>query len=150
MTAVVAVQVVAVPTERSTMTAIVTAQGVTVRLVAGDQPWPQLQPSWFIQLNNFAATRFSRVLGCFSTINNVLGRTEMRTRERKECQSIRTVWDIFQDDRARVATCSLRKATARIKDNYAINTRHRDHKKLKRSQVPTPVLAGYTNCSSWF
>ena len=44
-----------------------------------------------------------------------------RTCERKEWQSIRTVWDISRDDRARTVTCSLRTATERQTDrqNYS-------------------------------
>ena len=44
----------------------------------------------------------------------------MRTRERKDFQSIRTAWDIFRDDRARIATCSWRTATERPKENYSV------------------------------
>ena len=44
-----------------------------------------------IQLNIRAATRFSRISWCFSPTEKLLTRTEMRTRVRKECQSIRTV-----------------------------------------------------------
>ena len=36
------------------------------------------------------------------------GRTEMRTRDRKEWQSMRTVWDISRDDRAKSAACRQR------------------------------------------
>ena len=46
---------------------------------------------WFIQLNTHAATRFLRVFPCFLPIKNLLGRTEMRTHERKDQQSILTV-----------------------------------------------------------
>ena len=45
--------------------------------------------------------------GCFSRVKKLLGRTETRTRERTCIQSIRTVWDIFRDDRARVAISLL-------------------------------------------
>ena len=38
----------------------------------------------------------------------MLGRTETRTRDRIFCQTMRTVRDISRDDRARIATCSLR------------------------------------------
>ena len=54
-------------------------------------------------------TRFF-VFGVFA-YKHVLGRTEMRTRERKEWQSTRTVWDISRDDRARSAVCRLRTKT---------------------------------------
>ena len=35
------------------------------------------------------------------------------------CQTIRTVWDISRDDRARIATYSLRTPTDRLKENYS-------------------------------
>ena len=41
----------------------------------------------------------------------MLGRTETQTRDRMYCQTIRTVRDISRDDRARIATCSLRTPT---------------------------------------
>ena len=53
--------------------------------------------------------------GCFSRIKN-LGRTETRIRDRMYFQSIRTVWYISWDDRARIATCSLLTATDRQTD----------------------------------
>ena len=61
---------------------------------------------------------FVLVFGCFSPIKNVLGRTEMRTRERKEWhwQSIWTFCDIYRDDRVRIATCSLRMTPDRQTD----------------------------------
>ena len=43
----------------------------------------------------------------------------MQTSERKDRQLIRTVWDIAPDDRARIATCSLRTATDIFKENYS-------------------------------
>ena len=55
----------------------------------------------------------------------MLGRTDTRTRDRMYCQTIRTVRDIFRDDRTRIATCSLRtptdRQTDRLKDNYSID-----------------------------
>ena len=48
----------------------------------------------FIQINTLAGDSVSAIVfGCFSPIQKLLGRTEMRTCERKECQSIRTVSD---------------------------------------------------------
>ena len=41
----------------------------------------------------------------------MLGRIETRTRDRIYCQTIRTVRSISRDDRARIATCSLRTPT---------------------------------------
>ena len=64
------------------------------------------------QLNTIAVTWFLHVLFAgFSPIIKLLGRTEMRTRETSEWPSMRTVWDIFRDDRASIATCSWRTAT---------------------------------------
>ena len=57
------------------------------------------------------------VYGCFSRIKNCLGRTETQTRDRMYCKTIRTVIDISRDDRARIATCSLRTPT----ENYSID-----------------------------
>ena len=44
----------------------------------------------------------------------MLGRTETRIRDRMYCQTIRTVRDISRDDRARIATCSLRTPTDKL------------------------------------
>ena len=52
----------------------------------------------------------------------MLGRIETRTRDRIYCQTIRTVIDISRDDQARIATCSLRTLTDRLKENYSIDT----------------------------
>ena len=51
----------------------------------------------------------------------MLGRIETRTRDRIYCQTIRTVRYISRDDRARIATCSLRTLTDRLKENYSID-----------------------------
>ena len=53
----------------------------------------------------------------------MLGRIETRIRDRIYCQTIRTVRDISRDDRARIATCSLRKLTDILKENYSIDYR---------------------------
>ena len=45
----------------------------------------------------------------------------MRTRDRMYCQMIRTVRDIYRDDRARIATCTLGTPTDRHKENYSID-----------------------------
>ena len=80
---------------------------------------------WFIQVNNRAGdSEFAIVFGCFSRIKKLLGRTETRTRDRICFQSIRTVWDISQDNRARIATLSLQncdRQTDRLKENYSID-----------------------------
>ena len=67
----------------------------------------------FIQQPYARDSAFAIVYGCFSRIKKMLGRTEMRTRERKYLGRIRSVWDISRGDRARIATCSLRTSTDR-------------------------------------
>ena len=57
----------------------------------------------------------------FFEYKKLLGRTEMRTRDRMYCQTIRIVRYISRDDRARIATCSLRTLTDRLKENYSID-----------------------------
>ena len=44
-----------------------------------------------------------------------------QTRDRIYCQTMRIVRDISRDDRARIATCSLRTLTDRLKENYSID-----------------------------
>ena len=65
--------------------------------------------------------------GCLSRIKKVLGRTEMRTRDMMCVQSIRTVWDISREDRARIANCSLLSSIDRLKENYTIDDRIARH-----------------------
>ena len=50
---------------------------------------------------------FSELLGVFSHMTKLLGRTETRTRDRMYCQTIRTVRDISRYDRARIATAQF-------------------------------------------
>ena len=57
------------------------------------------------------------VFGVCFAYKEIVKPTEMRTRERKGRQSIRTVRDISRDERERIATCSLRTATHRFKEN---------------------------------
>ena len=61
----------------------------------------------------------------FFAYKKMLGRTETRTRDRIYCQTIRTVRDISRDDRARIATCSLRtpidRQTDIHKENYSVD-----------------------------
>ena len=54
-------------------------------------------------------------------IKKLLGRTETRTRDRMHLGRIRSVRDISRDDRARIATCSLRTPTDRLMENYSID-----------------------------
>ena len=68
---------------------------------------PTMVPSTEHSRGNSVCARFQIIFA----YKNVQGRTDMRTRERKECQSIRTVLDISGDDRAIIMTCSLRTAT---------------------------------------
>ena len=63
------------------------------------------------------------VYDCFSRIKILLGRTEKRTRDRIYCQTIRTVGNISRDDRAIIATCSLRKPTDRQTDRLKAHYR---------------------------
>ena len=67
----------------------------------------------------------------------MLGRTEPRTRDRMYCQTIRTVRDISRDDRARIATCSLRTLTDRLKENYSID----DQSALKCDSTLSQTIA---------
>ena len=76
----------------------------------------------FIQQPYARDSAFAIVYGCFSRIKKILRRTEMRTRDRMYCQTIRSVWDISRGDRARIATCSLRTSTDRLKANYSIDS----------------------------
>ena len=73
----------------------------------------------FIQQTIERRPAFAKVYVCFSRIKKMLGRIETRTRDRIYCQTIRTVRDISRDDRARIATCSLRTLTDRLKENYS-------------------------------
>ena len=75
----------------------------------------------FIQQPYARHSAFAIVYGCFSRIKKMLGRTEMRTRDRMYCQTKRSVWDISRGDQARIATCSLRTSTDRLKANYSID-----------------------------
>ena len=63
---------------------------------------------------------FAIVLDVFR-IKKMLGRIETQTRDRIYYQTIRTVIYISRDDRARIATCSLRTPTDRLKENYRVN-----------------------------
>ena len=59
----------------------------------------------------------------FFAYKKILGRTETRTRDKICFQTIRSVRDISRDDRARMATCSLRTATDRFKAHYSVDFR---------------------------
>ena len=67
----------------------------------------------FYSILFYSATKCARVgvrdsLWMFFAYTKMLGRTETRTRDRMHCQMMRAVRDIYRDDRARIATCSLR------------------------------------------
>ena len=68
---------------------------------------------WVIQINTRAGDQISLRFCMFSRIKQLLGRTETQTRDRMCYQSMRTVWDISRDYRARIATYSLRTSTDR-------------------------------------
>ena len=53
------------------------------------------------------------IVWVFSRIKKILCRSETRTRDRMYCQTIRSVRAIYRDDRARIATCTLRTLTDR-------------------------------------
>ena len=65
----------------------------------------------FIEINNARATLYSRYFWGFFAYKKMLSRTETHTRDRMYYQTIRTVRYISRDDRARIATCSLRTPT---------------------------------------
>ena len=73
----------------------------------------------------------------------MLGRTETRTRDRMYCETIRTVRDISRDDRARIATCSLRTPTDTIKENYCIDAnsfRERADNRYEQFETPPKTI----------
>ena len=69
--------------------------------------------SWVIQMNTRAGDPLSLRFWMSFAYKKMIGRTETRTRCRMYCQTIRTVRNISQDDRARIATCSLLTPTDR-------------------------------------
>ena len=74
------------------------------------------------EINYARATLYARQF-FFPRINKILGRNETLTRDRMNCQTIQSVRfteTIEQDDRARIATCTLRTLTDRHKENYSI------------------------------
>ena len=65
----------------------------------------------FIQINTCAGNTVSARFWVFFAFTKLLARTETRTRDMMCFQSIRTVCDISRNDRARIATSSLRTVT---------------------------------------
>ena len=86
---------------------------------AGDNSW-----SVAIEINTGSIGPVSPRFWVFFAYKKMLGRTDTRTRETMYCQMIQTVRDISRDDRARIATCSLRTPTDRLKENYSIDDRY--------------------------
>ena len=85
---------------------------------------------WPFKSTHELVTRFTRGFVSFPRIKKLLARTETRTRDRMYCQTIRIVRDISRDDRARIATCSLRTLTNRqTKENYSIDICSQWHKR---------------------
>ena len=64
-----------------------------------------------IQLTTRVGDAVFAIILIFFAYKKKLGRIETRTRDRIYCQTIRTVRDISRDNRARIATCSLRTPT---------------------------------------
>ncbi len=61
---------------------------------------------------------FAEVFGVFRVYKTARPNWAKRTHDRMCLQSIRTVWDISRDDRARIATCSLLTATDKLYYRY--------------------------------
>ena len=61
------------------------------------------------------------IVWVFFAYKKIPGRKESRTRDRMYCLMIRSVRDIYRDDRARIATCTLRTLTDRNRENYSID-----------------------------
>ena len=70
----------------------------------------------FHSLETCARMALRDSLWMFFAYTKMLVRTEIRTRDRIYCQTIRTVRDISRADRARIATCGLRTPTDRHTD----------------------------------
>ena len=68
-----------------------------------------------IQINTKTGNPIYRRFWKFFAYKKLVGRIETRTRDRMYCQTIRIVRDISRDDRAIIATCSLRTLTDRLK-----------------------------------
>ena len=124
LTAVVAVHVVAVPKARcqSTVTTELFRHSVHCRsgwsvAMNNDRSY---RHHWFYSIDHSRGQRSIRYrFESFSRIQKLLGRTERRTRDRMYLGRIRSVRDISRDDRARIATCSLRTPTDRLMENYS-------------------------------
>ena len=90
----------------------VTVRWVGVHPVSAMMELRPLSPGPLLHSNKHTRWRSDspEVLDVFRIL---LGRTETRTCDRMYCQTIGTVSDISQDDRARIATCSLQTPTDR-------------------------------------
>ena len=82
----------------------------------------------------------------------MLGRTERRIRDRIYCQTMRTVRDISRDNRARIATCSWRTLTDRLKANYSIDKYWRYVNATNNNALYTQglIFTAHTNTSTLF
>ena len=83
------------------------------------QPWPSVSVLWPAAPLVYSTVKYAKVGFCGSLLmffasKKLLGRTETRTRDRMYLGRIRSVRDISRDDRARMATCSLRTPTDRL------------------------------------
>ena len=92
--------------------------------VAPNRDGPFCWRQWASLVHSNKHTRgrsgFLRFCVFFAYIKKLLGGTEKRTCDRMCFQTIRTVWDISRDDRAKIATCSLLTSPDRFKENYSI------------------------------
>ena len=126
LTAVVAVHVVAVPKARcqSTVTTECFRRSVHCRsgwsvAMNNDRSYRR---HWFYSIDHSRGQRSIRYrFGSYSCIKKLLSQTETRTRDRMYLGRIRSVRDISREDRARIATCSLRTPTDRLMENYCID-----------------------------
>ena len=120
--------VVAVPTARCRSTVITVCCRRSVHCRSG---WSvamnhdrSYRRHWFYSIDHSRGRRgirYSFVFCMFFAFKKILGRIETRTRDRIYCQTIRRVRYISRDDRARIAICSLRTPTDRLKEKYSID-----------------------------
>ena len=96
-------------------------------LIANNKSEKDIVPSWIgsavsnsvVYLAGEPVGERAILVFFFFAYKKILGRTETRTRDRMYLGRIRSVRDISRDDRARIATCSLRTPTDRFKANYS-------------------------------
>ena len=90
-------------------------------------------------------------LWMFFAYKKMLGRTETRTRDRMYCQTIRTVRDISRNDRARIATYSLRTPTDRQTDlgRIIVEMMIKEGQLFQTSDVIYSLMAKFTCDGHW-